>query len=162
MYELDRTRFNNNSNGFAPDFYAWVTGIFKYTNYVEKILGDPSVVAMSGGGTLTLGKLFSEQNLVDRTSTLVHEARHSQEGDPGHVKCTHGDMTRYEDACDAEFSKGNFAGSGYNYEFTFEWWARDGARQTDLRQDILNAGMRYLLLNRFNTISNDDIQRFYK
>jgi hypothetical protein len=153
FYALDHTTFRGN----APGFYTWTAQQIQRTSFQD----DGGIAdAQSGSGLLTLFGAFANEDLNWRTATLVHEARHDQSDDPAHVTCWHGDRKDTAGACDQDFYNGNWGGSGYNYGFIFHWWVRDAAEVTDLDHDVAAADAKFLLLNRFNTITNDQVQKF--
>lgn len=160
VHMLNATTFKQNSGGFSPDFYKYVTGIITKTVYKPKHDTYDYAAASSAGGTLWLHDAYFGQSLEWRTSTLVHEARHSEKGDPSHVACDHGDA-KGNMSCDAKFFDGEQKGSGYNYDFHFYWWLRDAASRTSLSRDVARSQMKFLLLNRFNEVSNDQVRKFF-
>jgi len=164
MYELDHTTFVHSDDPAhtAPDFYQWTTSIFTRTSYVASNDALPYAAAYSGGGILTLMDLYAAQGVEWRTGVLVHEARHNQSDDPAHVDCAHGNMMGKGQACDASFFGGDFpnAGSGYNYDFSYYWWVSAASDQTDLSKEVAQSFTRDYIVNRFNTVDNQDVQKF--
>lgn len=160
VHTLNSTVFRLGKDGSTPDFYKWVTGIITKTVYKPKHDTYEYAAASSAGGTLWIHDLYFAQSLEWRTSVLVHETRHSDAGDPSHVMCEHGD-TKGKMACDNKFYDGEQTGSGYNYDFNFYWWIKDGTARTSLSKEVAKSQMKFLLLNRFNEISNDQVQKFF-
>lgn len=158
---LNDSAFKPGADGTTPDFYQWVTSIITKTVYQPKHDTYDYAAASSKGGTMWIHDAYFSQGVEWRTGALVHEARHSQDDDPRHEICEHGD-SKGKMSCDDKFNGGLKVGSGYNYQFNFFWWIRDGASQTDLSKNLAHAQLKSLLLNRFNEITNEDVRKFIR
>ena len=65
-----------------------------------------------------LGSLFFKYDPLESLIYLIHEARHSDGNDPGHVKCVIGSNAQQKGACDQYFRTDKYAGA-YAYATSF-------------------------------------------
>jgi hypothetical protein len=164
MYELDTTSFFPSSSGFIPGFYFWVTHLMRGVAFQDGPAGNAVASTNRSTGITTFYKSFATQSLEWRTATLVHEARHIQADDPGHVTCDHGRMKGVPGACDQSLVNDQVGfgggGSGYNYDFIYLWWVRDAANYTELDRSMANVEMKGLVLNSFNKVTPEQVQKW--
>lgn len=118
--------------------------------------------AVTPRGVLTLCDPFftTVEEPQRRAAILFHEAAHARPGhqDPRHVKCVAGEFRDVEGACDEEFT-GSYEGSGFNWEVQFVAYGRRNAGD-DLSRLIYDARLRHLLHNRFNNITQSQIDEW--
>lgn len=161
IYDVASPEFTPNKSGYAPDFYNWVTTLVKQTRYSPTL--EPSSVesaaTMSEHGTMTLhDPYFNKIDDVWRAGTIIHEAAHALPTDSRHVVCTHGDRAGIT-ACDEKLHE-TFAGSGYNFQFVYYMWLRDGASYGELAQSVIQEVMKNLALNRFNEVTATQVTKY--
>jgi hypothetical protein len=158
FHELHYLELTPDAKNYAPAFYQWVVGLTQRTVFDET--DTNGYLATAAEGTVTLLKSFVSTDLMNRAAALVHEARHQQSLDPSHVTCNHGLLKGEEMGCDENFHGGAFEGSGYNYGFVFVWWVSKAAKRTNLDKQLAASHTRWMFLNRFNNVSNADVQKF--
>jgi hypothetical protein len=77
-------------------------------------LNQSATTAYNLDGTIHLGAAFFRESPLEALETLIHEARHSDDNDPGHDVCVQGDIPGVAGGCDRELDDGIQAG-GYSY-----------------------------------------------
>jgi len=178
LYHLEHLKFTPNSKGYSPNFYSFAKKYIEQIAYLPKDKDYPNTTVAAAGhpyedsvlGTIfgktvrrmTLNDIFFFTDESMRASTIVHEASHFRPDDPSHVNCSHGDMSTEigNQACDAKFYDTDGRGSGYNYDFIFHAWVRDHLTNNELEKSVSNEKMTYLLLNRFNEYTNDQVKKW--
>ena len=124
---------------------------------IAKDCGEDEGARMNSRGEMSLCQGFFARSEPKRAAMIFHEAAHGRRGDPDHVTCSRGDM-RGKIACDDEFT-GDYSGGAYNWEVQYSTFAMQNAGD-DLTRWAMEAHMKYLLHNRFNRISGEDIRRW--
>jgi hypothetical protein len=111
-------------------------------------------VARNGypAGTLLICPAYFGRDVTSehRAATLVHEARHFDPDDPGHVPCDHGPYADGDQGCDAYHAADLTEGSGYHYALIYSRWLLDESDQTDFDKARLRSLISWTLRNRFN------------
>jgi hypothetical protein len=161
MNDLLTTTLSASSLGAAPDFYSWVTGQIVSLQYSDTDPTSAWSVANTGqDGVMTLHQLFTTQDPVWRTSVLVHESRHIQSDDPQHVNCDHG-PNQGKAACDSDLVGDTaWGGSGYNYQFRYLEWINQAVASTPLDRALVATTLKSLLFNNFNSVSQEQVQKW--
>jgi hypothetical protein len=99
-----------------------------------------------------LGRQFFQLDPYVSIGVLLHEAWHSVKIDPGHERCTSGDIAQTKGGCDEAFSLGGNMVGGYSV--TFAYLAAHGLYNkhisTEKRHLLVNEALT-LLATRFNT-----------
>jgi len=140
------------------DYYRWATNLVTVTRYNPDCRAGV-VASMRSDGRMTLCPAFYRESASSRAGTIVHEASHADDTDPGHVTCSHGSSKGSAGGCDRKFYDG-WDGSGYNHEFVYY---RDLLKQTDykdLDKAMIRTYMKYLVLNRFNEITSEQVKKW--
>jgi hypothetical protein len=91
-------------------------------------LSQTTTTAYNSKRNIRLGAAFFQESPLEAMEALIHEARHSDADDPGHVICVQGDIPGVDGGCDEELSDGPKAG-GYSYGVFF--WTQL-ARQSNM------------------------------
>ena len=129
-------RYRPNQQGFVPDFYG------DLTRPLAQLAWNPKCTYIAqtsrSAGRITICPVFLRQTVENRASSLVHEGRHLEAGDPGHVTCNGGPYDGKAGSCDLGFYDGSWQGSGYNADIYYMAWAkRNGTQLNGLRQEVL-------------------------
>jgi hypothetical protein len=158
LTDLDTLAFAPTPSGYAPDFYAMVTRNLKTTHYDDGC--TMLALGTRADGLITICPPFFEDSREDRASTLVHESRHLESSDPGHVDCVGGRFGGAKQACDDTFYGGQYEGSGYNADVFFLSWVLKGAKQNTLRQSVLQGLIDYYVPDRFNHVTVEQMRKW--
>jgi hypothetical protein len=124
--------------------YAWVKKRLKeiyFENvYPEDIPGAHLVLASSDRkGGITFYKRYKSRSLIRRIGTVIHESRHMDKDDPGHIICKTGPLIDTF-SCDP-WSTTLVSGGAYNYQLLF-WDAVmkefkfDGISASEIEKEI--------------------------
>jgi hypothetical protein len=159
LNDLESLTFTPTSSGYRPDFSSIVTRNLRSLKYdlsctVYLATGDRAT------GTITLCPAFFEDSREDRASTLVHEARHLERGDPGHVTCAGGAHSGDVKACDQDFHDGTYAGSGFNSDVFFINWVMKASPQNSLSQSVLQSRLNAFFPDRFNHVTPEQLKKW--
>ncbi|MFS4460893.1 hypothetical protein [Bdellovibrio sp. HCB2-146] len=113
---------------------------------------DKSIAYNAMQRAVYLGGDFFRMDPYVSVAILLHEAWHSVKIDPGHERCTTGDIAQTKGGCDQTFSlAGNMIGG---YSVTFAYLAAHGLYNKSLpkeKRKILVEESLVLLSSRFNT-----------
>ncbi|MBI3555410.1 MAG: hypothetical protein HY074_04000 [Deltaproteobacteria bacterium] len=158
FFDLANMTFRANKDGYRPDFYALVKGL------VRKVHFDPDCKYLAlghrGQGKITLCNPFFKDSREDRASTLVHETRHLQSGDPAHAQCVGGKYNGKAGACDDTFYDGSWNGSGFNADIFFYSWNMNGAEKNELSRAVMQSEMNTMIPDRFNHITGEQTKKW--
>jgi hypothetical protein len=151
LFDLQSTRYRPDNRGYAPDFYQMVR------QNVRSLSLDPrcgaTTLAHTTGREISFCPLFFTDSREERNGTLVHETRHTQNNDPGHVTCARGRLAGQRGSCDGRFYNGAWQGSGYNADIFYYNWTIGAGNNDSLSRDVLQGAINSLIPDRFNTIS---------
>lgn len=142
----------------SVDFYDWASKLTSRTLY-ESNCKKGAVATMTPDGTLRICTAFFGESRDWRAGAIVHEAAHAEPDDPGHVTCAHGSSRGSLGGCDQVFHE-DWKGSGYNRQFYYYWKLLDEANYNELSADTLRYTMRYMVLNRFNEVTNEQVRKW--
>lgn len=99
-----------------------------------------------------LGGRFLSNDVLDSAITLLHEARHSDPSDPGHVTCRWGDIAGTTGGCDQIFSTDSVAGA-YSYATLIGLaWAEHLPALTTAQREYLYSVAFFRVASRFNLV----------
>jgi hypothetical protein len=157
LWDLEHLKFENAGNGPVPDFYDLVQSHFEKISRDHK---EKDADAYSLDRTMTICRGFYKDDRFERAATLVHEARHMEWDDPEHVRCKKGPYRHKEDGCDQTFWDGEWKGSGYNADVYFFAWLRSAKPYNELTRAVINSGLYYLIPERFNEITAEQIKKW--
>ena len=142
-----------------PNTYQWTTHLIDETLIMSAPHQDPTVMAtMTSEGRVmrVYPAFFGLDSQEQRASILVHEAAHNVT--TRHVTCRVGNEVGSEGGCDEIFSEG-WKGGAYNYQFmTMQNLRKAAEKRHELRKAAIDAQIKYLLLNKFNEITSEQIQ----
>lgn len=159
MSDLESLVFTPTSAGYRPDFQQIVTRNLRSLQYDDTCVGFLATGSFSSA-TIALCPAFFKDAREDRASTLVHEARHLEQGDPRHVTCVGGRFDGKPGACDLTFHNGGYEGSGYNMDVFFLNWVLKGSRQNLLRQSVLQGYLNSYIPDRFNNVTPEQLKKW--
>lgn len=149
MYDL----YSADSN---QGFYRTATNRYTSTRFTGKCAGGVLALTLPSGA-LSLCDLYFEMVPEKRASTLFHEAGHARKTDPNHVACEHGD-TAGTIACDDSLTGNYDTGSGYNWEVIYLYHVKNNPQASDMTRWVSDGHLKFLLNNRFNRISAEQIK----
>lgn len=141
-----------------PKFYRWVTTLIDKTLFEKN--HDPNILAsLSEGRVMRLyPSFFNDTSKEYRATILVHEAAHAVTID--HATCRAGEEVGWEGACDEVFTE-NWGGGAYNYQFLTLLQLRHQAKHHhEISKAAIDTKLKYLLLNKFNKITTEQIQKW--
>jgi hypothetical protein len=158
LHDLKSVEFTPNEAGFRPDFYGMVR------DYTYRMNFDAGCSALARGSRfwhrITICPAFFKDSREDRASTLVHETRHLQPGDPAHVNCVGGRNDGQKDACDYEFFDGQWKGSGFNADIYYYNWMLKASKPNELNRDVMQGFVNSMIPDRFNHISPEVLKKW--
>lgn len=145
-----------------PDFYRIVSEVLNLPGtslrYISKLSNRPEATASTfvDGDLASIFILDTFVNSSERirpTYTIVHEARHTIRGEPGHLKCTRG-KHKGKDVCDLRLGKEELLvyGSGNSFEFLFLLYLRSHPEATAVMKEEAQSQLNYLATHMFNEL----------
>lgn len=144
------------------DYYAYVKRGLKGLRYVKENSTFKWAYASEINGIITLhGGFVADNSKIQRVQKIIHEARHVRSQDPGHRICIRG-SSKGKAACDAEFHPILYSGSGYNFGFKFLKMLNKDSKNHDLSRKSAIRRMKWMVSNRFNQITNEQIRQYSK
>jgi hypothetical protein len=167
IYDVEKTQFTPNRSGQLPGFYNTLRHAIGKMAKVFREEDDSTcktALAYSTSflwiNTLTLCPSYFTDQREDRASTLMHESRHLESGDPGHVTCHGGANDGDSGACDQKFTDGTRTGGGYNSDVHFLSWVVRAEVGNELSKSIAQSYINHFVPDRFNEITADQIRAF--
>jgi hypothetical protein len=160
LLDLQGTRYTPDRTGYAPNFYEMVRRNVQRFQLDQNCTG--TTLAHTTGGTVSLCPRFFTDSREDRDSTVVHEARHTEQSDPGHATCARGSHKGSRGACDDRFHNGAWQGSGYNADIYYLSWTLNFGINDGLSKDVLQSSINSLLPDRFNQVTAQETYRWHQ
>lgn len=168
LLDLFDLKLTQNQDGFTPNFYRVVRQSVKTFDLAKPCSSkDMVAIANTANGVVQICKAFHESTRESRASTLVHEARHLQRDDPGHVACSKGPYKQNPKTtdlleCDEKFLDGHLGGSGYNTDIYFLSWILFSEKKNSLSIQLIKSEVREILPDRFNQITSEQTKYWRK
>ncbi len=135
------------------------------TSRIRKMVFDPNCQALAreGGGTITICPAFFNDTREDRAATLIHESRHIDASDPGHVNCVGGRHDQKRKACDETLMSESLKGSGYNADLWFYGLAMQEPNSNhELKRAVMQSYVNRMVPDRFNNAKAELIRKWRK
>lgn len=159
FHHLERIRFRGKN---MPNYNQYVKTGLKGIRYKQKHSKWDWAYASEGNGIITLHEGFvTDDDSLQRVQKLIHEARHVRSDDAGHENCERG-ASKGKNACDKKFEEFFWAGSGYNYGFKFLLYIKEYSYNHELSKEVAARRMKWMVSNRFNKITNEQVRRYSK
>lgn len=131
--------------------------IRKNTNHLKIDLSQTQTVARNfrSEKKIELGGQFFKASPLEALSVLVHEARHSDTRDPGHVKCIIGDIPKTQGGCDDVFSNEADNAGAYAYGTLYELALGQYSADLDrAEKELMITNALTVLSTRFNVFKS--------
>jgi hypothetical protein len=164
FYDLEKTQFDR-TTGSVPEFYQIYKTDVHHIKTQTNMGGDcdAGTLAVSQRWwfhTMTICPDFYTDARVDRASTLAHESRHMERGDPGHVTCQQGALQGRSGACDENFTDGTREGGGYNSDVNYLSAVVNSQIGNELSTSIAQSYLNRYVPDQFNHITAAQVRAF--
>ena len=146
-------------NGEGFNYYEWLKDRITNTRYQSANRHYPwAAASIDSRGNLYFHDKFVNRKLtpLEDESIIVHEGRHVDGDDPGHVVCFHG-KHKGTKACDKELKENLLAGGGYNYQLKYAYDMFKRKRFDRYEEDVLRERMMFQLFNNFRDVTREQI-----
>ncbi len=143
----------NDWRGGAPSVFPnMLQYVSDVTTTLNLDLSQSGSTAYNSRGKVYLGARFFVNDPLDSLVTIIHEARHTSENDPGHTRCRSGDAALSEGACDEAFRTDEYAGA-YAFDTSLRYGlAKFGPDLSPADREYFRSGALARLGSRFNVV----------